>query len=454
MQVEVKLPNDLEEGGSVLDVFVSVGDEIEVEQGLIEIETDKATVEVPSSHAGKIVELKVQEGDSLAAGDTIVLLETTSAAPTRDSSTSPRVETPSAPPPDPVPEKLSPPSPAHVVPEATPPEAPKAEPAPTPSASVPTTPAPPVTSPGTSPGVPSHLAPAGPAVRRFAREVGVDLQAVQGTGPGGRITREDVLAIVRQTNSQASASKSDDQASPSSGSAPASDTSAVTGEHDKWGPVRIEKMAKIRKTIASKMHESWSTVPRVTNFDDADVTELEAMRQASKADYAESGIKLTTMPFIIKACALALRSNPLLNAAIDMEQEQVIYKQYVNVGIAVDTERGLVVPSLRQADQLSIPGIARALGDIAKSARSRKFSVDDLRGSTFTISNLGAIGGDVFHAHHQHARGRDSAHRTVKKDAGSCRRRPDGSPHDAAQPILRSSISGWRCRCTFPERRH
>ena len=152
-------------------------------------------------------------------------------------------------------------------------------------------------------------------------------------------------------------------------------------------------MPKIRKTIASKMHESWSTVPRVTNFDDADVTSLEAMRQASKADYAASGIKLTTMPFVIKACALALKSNPLLNASIDMANEQIIYKHYVNIGIAVDTDRGLVVPSLRSADQLSIPSIARGLGDIANSARTGDFSVDDLRGSTFTISNLGAIGG-------------------------------------------------------------
>ena len=152
-------------------------------------------------------------------------------------------------------------------------------------------------------------------------------------------------------------------------------------------------MPKIRKTIAGKMHESWSSVPRVTNFDDADVTSLEQMRQGSKADYAESGIKLTTMPFIIKAAALALNSNPLLNAAIDMANQQIVYKEYVNIGIAVDTDRGLVVPSLRQADQLSIPQIARGLSEMATNARTGKFAVDDLRGSTFTISNLGAIGG-------------------------------------------------------------
>ena len=228
--------------------------------------------------------------------------------------------------------------------------------------------------------------------------MGVDIGSVAGTGPGGRITREDVLAVVRHANHPSTAAGTAAAAGVVAASAAATAAAVradVPGEPstDKWGPVQIQKMPKIRKTIASKMHESWSTVPRVTNFDDADVTSLEAMRQASKADYAESGIKLTSMPFIIKACALALKSNPLLNASIDMANEQIIYKSYVNDGIAVDTDRGLVVPSLRNADQLSIPGIARALGDIANSARNGDFSVDDLRGSTFTISNLGAIGG-------------------------------------------------------------
>ncbi len=152
-------------------------------------------------------------------------------------------------------------------------------------------------------------------------------------------------------------------------------------------------MTKIRKTIAAKMHESWSTVPRVTNFDDADVTELERIRKASKADYAAQGIKLTSMPFVIKAVALALRNNPTVNATIDQTNDQIIFRHYVNIGIAVDTERGLVVPSLRRPDELSIPDIARSLGNISDNARTNNFKLEDLRGSTFTISNLGAIGG-------------------------------------------------------------
>ena len=220
--------------------------------------------------------------------------------------------------------------------------------------------------------------PAGPAIRRFAREVGVDLRSVKGTGSNGRITRDDVLQVVRGGKGQRNSTAKAD---------------AASGQNDNYGPIRTEKLSKIRQTIARKMHESWSTVPRVTNFDDADVTDLEEFRQESKADYAAQGIKLTSMPFLIKAVAMALRSHPTINATVDLDAGQVTYRDYVNIGIAVDTERGLVVPSLRNADKLSIPEIAKTLSSIAESVRDNKFSIEDLRGSTFTISNLGAIGG-------------------------------------------------------------
>jgi pyruvate dehydrogenase E2 component (dihydrolipoamide acetyltransferase) len=155
----------------------------------------------------------------------------------------------------------------------------------------------------------------------------------------------------------------------------------------------VEKLSKIRKTIALQMHKSWTTAPQVTNFDDADVTELELFRSSSKDDYAARGIKLTSMPFLIKAVATALRNHPTINAKVDLENEQVIYHDYVNVGVAVDTERGLVVPNIRNAHQLSIPEIAQQLADMAQRVRAGDFSVGELRGGTFTISNLGAIGG-------------------------------------------------------------
>jgi len=162
---------------------------------------------------------------------------------------------------------------------------------------------------------------------------------------------------------------------------------------DEYGSVRVERLSKIRKTIANQMHASWSTVPRVTNFDDADVTDLETFRRSSKDDYAAQGIKLTTMPFLIKAVATALRLHPAMNAVIDMDNDQVTYRDYVNMGIAIDSERGLVVPNLRHVDSLGIPEIAKGLADLATRVRNNNFGVDELRGGTFTISNLGAIGG-------------------------------------------------------------
>jgi pyruvate dehydrogenase E2 component (dihydrolipoamide acetyltransferase) len=183
------------------------------------------------------------------------------------------------------------------------------------------------------------------------------------------------------------------QASRAAAATTAPSSGPGTPSSDAWGPVRIERMSKIRRTIAAQMHKSWETCPRVTNFDDADITELEHIRQASKADYAARGVRLSALPFVIKSVAMALRNNPVLNASIDIDNGMIIYKDYVHVGIAVDTDRGLVVPSLRNADRMSFPEVARALAQIADNARDNNFSIDDLRGSTFSISNLGAIGG-------------------------------------------------------------
>jgi len=198
---------------------------------------------------------------------------------------------------------------------------------------------------------------------------------VTGTGAGGRITRDDLLAVVR----------SDTRA--------ASKSAAPGSTRDAWGVVRIERLSKVRRTIAEKMRASWSQVARVTNFDDADVTELEQIRQASKGDYAKIGIKLTTLPFALKAVAMALKAHPTINASIDIENDQLILKEYVHLGIAVDTDRGLIVPVLRDADALSISEIARGVGALSERVRGGEFSVEDLRGGTFTVSNLGAVGG-------------------------------------------------------------
>jgi pyruvate dehydrogenase E2 component (dihydrolipoamide acetyltransferase) len=198
---------------------------------------------------------------------------------------------------------------------------------------------------------------------------------------GDRITEEDVRAHVRTSNQQAAVA------------APKGVTPPGAPDSDNHGPVRREKMSRLRQTIARNMLASHTTIPQLTNFDDVDVTDLERIRNESKADYENKGVKLTSMPFLVKAVATALRHHPVINASISESGDEVVYKEYVNIGIAVDTERGLVVPVLRDADRKSIPQIARELVEMAESARSGSFKVEDLRGGTFTISNLGAVGG-------------------------------------------------------------
>ena len=410
MATEIKVP-DLGEGiesGDVLEVFVSEGEIIEKDQSVVELETDKATLSVPSSAAGKVTKVSVQSGETVAVG--AVLVEVEAAAGVEEEATPPPTETVSAS--EEKMEAVAEPAPEEPEPAAAPePEAPPAAVTPTPVPPAPVAPAPvpptppvapaPAATPKVAAPVPTPAAKtdgnvaAGPAIRRFAREVGVDLAGVTGSGEAGRITREDILNAVRQANRGGTVTQT--STAPSASSSSAATTSSVTpsatGEQDNWGPVRVERMSRMRKTIAEQMHRSWSTVPRVTNFDDADITDLEEFRQSSKDDYASQGIKLTTMPFLIKAVAMALRTNPALNANIDMEQGEIIYKEYVNLGIAVDTDRGLVVPNLRNTDRNSIPDIARQLSLLAENARTNNFTIDDTRGGTFTISNLGAIGG-------------------------------------------------------------
>lgn len=396
MSLEVTLPSlgDGIKSGDVLEIFVSEGEMVTKGQGLMEMETDKATVTVPSPSAGKVLKIVVTKGQSVPIGSAIVVLEASGAAAAPPAAPAAPAKPAQAPP-----QAVAPPSPPKPAPVAPPPPVAPAPVAPVPpppvatapvvaatAAPTPATPAPaaPVVSTG-------GVIPAGPAVRRFAREVGVDLSQVAGSGDGGRITREDVLAVVRRTSQTARTGGAGATAvSAAPGAAPATGDNTLT---DDYGPIRVEKMTKIRKTIANQMHRSWSTVPRVTNFDDADITELEAFRQSSKDDYAARGIKLTTMPFLIKAVATALRHHPAINAVIDPDNDQIVYKEYINVGIAVDTDRGLVVPTLKAADHMSIPDIAKALGDMSVRVRNGDFGVNDLRGGTFTISNLGAIGG-------------------------------------------------------------
>jgi pyruvate dehydrogenase E2 component (dihydrolipoamide acetyltransferase) len=204
---------------------------------------------------------------------------------------------------------------------------------------------------------------------------------VRPTGAAGRVTVEDVRAHIREANEQAAAA------------APRGVTPPGSPDTDDFGGVRVEKMSRMRQTIARNMVESYTTVPQLTNFDDVDVTELEDMREQSKADYADRGIKLTAMAFVIKAVASSLKRHPVINASVDLESNTIIYKEYINIGVAVDTDRGLVVPVLRDADRKSISQIAGELEELASTVREGKFDLDLLKGGTFTVSNLGSVGG-------------------------------------------------------------
>ncbi len=410
MSVDILVPSlgDGIESADVLEVLVSVGDMIKKEDGIVELETDKATAVVPATAAGKVIKIHVAEGDSVPVGKVILTLEPAEAEsrsepedePSSSSSDESKTDEADEAESDEAesdtdkpkkPEKPAATSGAKSKPASSEPDVPddnqnkktssKSERQPNDtnrSRSNKKSESDKVSRRETETDVAIETDPveiaAGPAMRRLAREVGVDLSHVSGSGSSGRITREDIMSVVRAGGTDRKAAQGG-------------------GQRDAHGPVRIEKLSRMRRAIAKQMHQSWSTVPRVTNFDDADVTDLEAIRQTSKADYAARGIKLTSMPFVIKSVAMALRDHPIINSSLAEDQEHIIFKNYVSIGIAVDTERGLVVPAMRNADRLSIPDIAKQLASMAEKVRNNEFSLDDLKGGTFTISNLGAIGG-------------------------------------------------------------
>ncbi len=405
MAIEFKLPDlgdGIEEGG-VVDVLVAEGDRIDADQDFLEIETDKAVVPVPCPHAGVVKKIHVKKGDTISVGGLLATIESgddadhgkdsdqdeepskevaagqDTARKSADKSREGQIEQPDS-------EKD-----ARKTSERSP--QPTAADGETKESSAPRL------SLTTEPEADSDVPPAAsPDTRRYARELGVDIRQVQGSGQGGRITKEDVKEAVRSMLSTSRMPSIPGTPSGSAASTPATKPSPApvvsqgTADRDNYGVIRRTPLTKIRETIAVNMARSASTIPHVTNFDDADITELERIRKGSMADYV-GDVKLTMMSFIMKAVALSLKQNPDLNASLDLEAKQIIYKSYVNLGVAVDTERGLVVPVLRDVDKISIPQIAQALTAMAANARNFKFAIEDLRGGTFTISNLGAVGG-------------------------------------------------------------
>jgi pyruvate dehydrogenase E2 component (dihydrolipoamide acetyltransferase) len=331
---------------TVVGVLVREGDRVAPGQPLLELETDKAVMEVPAEAGGVVKRVLVQVGEEVRPGQPFLELAKEEALEVSQ-----------------VAQRAS---------EARPEPAPEARPEPTPQPEGPK-----------APQAPSEgrLIPAAPSVRRLARELGVDIREVRGTGLAGRITEEDVRRAA--------------------GLAPAPALEALPPtprlpDFSRWGPVRHEPMSGVRKATMRAMAQAWAQVPMVTHFDEADITELEALRKGYARKAEEKGFRLTLTAFLLKALALTLKAFPKFNASIDPEKQEVIYKDYVHIGVAVDTPHGLLVPVIRDVDKKGILALAQELQEVSERARARKLSPEEMQGATFSLSNLGGIGGTGF----------------------------------------------------------
>ena len=363
MTIEFKLP-EVSEGvtsADIAEILVSEGDVIEAGQLIAEIETEKAVAEVPCPTAGTVTKIHVSPGETVPIGGLLLTIDpSASEAPSADSTSKP---------------------------------APQKE-TPTPAASKPTEAVKPfeqkktavVSAPVSSNNKDRPPAPAGPATRRLARDLGVDLYSVAGSGPGGRITQEDVQEHVKKIMS--------------SGATAASGTGAIQPpplpDFSKFGEIRREPLNKLGKTAAKHLAMSWNIIPHVTQHDIADITEIEVARKHFLKGRGKDGPKVTMTAIAIKAAVTALKAFPKFNSSLDPETMEIIYKEYFNIGVAVDTENGLVVPVVRNADEKTIIEIAEDITDLATKARDRKLKIEEMSGATFTITNLGGIGGTSF----------------------------------------------------------
>ncbi len=351
---------------SVIEMLVKVGDTVKVEQSLMTVESDKASMEIPSSHAGVVKELKVKLGDKVNIGDLIVVLEGVTAASV-----------------------------------AAPASAPTSAPAVAPVAAA--VAAGVVSAPASAPAHNPNVAPSGslphasPSVRKFARELGVPLAEVKGSGHKGRITEEDVKSFTKSVMSGATQTAVAAAAAKVSGGNDGAGLGLIPWpkvDFTKFGTVERKDMSRIKKISGSNLHRNWVMIPHVTNHDDADITELEAFRVQMNKENEKSGLKITMLAFLIKACVAALKKFPDFNSSLD--GDQLVYKQYFNIGFAADTPNGLVVPVIKDADKKGVLQISKEMGELAGKAREGKLGPADMQGACFTISSLGGIGGRYF----------------------------------------------------------
>jgi pyruvate dehydrogenase E2 component (dihydrolipoamide acetyltransferase) len=370
------------ESGDVVNILVTAGEAIEKDQPVLELETDKAVIEVPAPVGGMVRELRVQQGDKAAVGQVILTIET-EAAPASATPAAPDAEIETEEPEISV-EEAAPPAKAHEQEAARarrvspigerPPPAPQAPLVPKPVEG---------DSQAASNGRPP--APAAPSVRRLAREVGVDINAVIGTGPGGRVSMEDVKDHARQLLTDAR--ESHEVFAPVETALP---------DFAQWGEVERQPMSSVRRKTAEHLAHAWATIPHVTHFAKADITDLEQLRQRFAAKAEALGGKLTVTAMVLKVVTAALKHFPQFNASVDMARHETVYKRYYHIGVAVDTDRGLLVPVIRDVDRKSMLTLAIELTQVAERARNRKTTLEEMQGGTFTVTNLGGIGGTGF----------------------------------------------------------
>lgn len=338
------------EGGDVVNILVSKGDEIEKDSVLLELETDKAVLEFPAPQSGRITEIHIQKGDTVTVGQLLVTLDIKGNKEQSEETANSQEEK------NIVRQHEQRPEPSHE-PETQSLLEDEKEPV-------------------------GELLPAGPATRKLARELGLDLSKVQGTGKDGRITLDDVKSHVKHRLTS----------TPSLAGVPA----VVLPDFSQWGPVERKPFSSLRRKVAENLTAAWSAVPLVTQFDEADITELEKMRKKNVDDVQEKGGKLTITVFVMKALVTALKAFPQFNASLDVHREEIIYKQYFNIGVAVDTPSGLIVPVIKNVDDKSLAELAIELTELSKKARDRKVPLEELRGGNLSVSNLGGIGGTGF----------------------------------------------------------
>jgi len=364
MSKEILVPNigdfaDVE----VIEILVEPGDTVQAEDSLISVESDKAAMEIPAPEAGIVEDIRVQIGDTVSEGSLILMLEPTDAAAPADTTPAPAAPASSQSAPAPAQQAMPKPPVARSAPVAAAPAVPL----------------------GRIDEGSFARAYASPSVRKFARELGVDLGRVAGSGRKGRITPDDVKGFVKQVMTQGLPGGGGLQVAPM----PEIDFS-------KWGEVESRALTKINKLTGQFLHRNWVTIPHVTQFDDADITDMEAMRKAMVAEYKPRGIGITPLVFLMKAIVRAMQEYPRFNSSLDASGENLVFKKYFNVGIAVDTPDGLVVPVVQDVDKKGLVDLAIELGEISAKARDKKLKPADMQGGCMTISSLGGIGGTRF----------------------------------------------------------